>query len=244
MPRKRTSLIWKASDEAFRILVRNSLSYGDILRHFGLRAAGSNWVTVRKRCSEDGIDVSHFNGQSVRVSFRRNAAIPLEQILVENSTYSRGSLKKRLLEKEILKNICIICGLQPFWNGQPLVLRLDHKNGINNDCRIQNLRLVCPNCDSQLPTFTGRNVNHNRHNCLDCGKILKSTKTKRCQSCNARHDVVSGKRSKISWPSAQELQEKIKLLNQNRVAESLGISEAALRKRIRILKKYNLWVVE
>jgi hypothetical protein len=43
------------------------------------------------------------------------------------------------------------------WNGKPLSLVLDHRNGNNSDNRPQNLRLLCPNCDSQLETRGGRN---------------------------------------------------------------------------------------
>lgn len=40
--------------------------------------------------------------------------------------------------------------------GKPLVLILDHKNGVNNDNRLENLRFVCSNCDSQLETYKNR----------------------------------------------------------------------------------------
>ena len=43
------------------------------------------------------------------------------------------------------------------WNGKPLPLILDHVNGVSTDNRPKNLRLLCPNCESQLPTRGGRN---------------------------------------------------------------------------------------
>ncbi len=82
--------------------------------------------------------------------------IPLEEMLVENSACDRGSIKARLLKLGILENKCYICGLTK-WQGKPIVMRLDHINGMPNDHRLENLRMVCPNCDSQLPTFCGRN---------------------------------------------------------------------------------------
>lgn len=44
----------------------------------------------------------------------------------------------------------------PTWNGKPLILTLDHRNGISNDHRLENLRWLCPNCNSQTETFCGR----------------------------------------------------------------------------------------
>jgi hypothetical protein len=67
-------------------------------------------------------------------------------------------LKKKLIDLGVLENKCAICGCLPIWRDLPLVLRLDHINGDSGDCREENLRFVCPNCDSQLPTFTGRNI--------------------------------------------------------------------------------------
>ena len=59
--------------------------------------------------------------------------------------------------------VCAICGLGELWNGQPLVLVLDHIDGDATNNWRTNLRLVCPNCDSQLPTYKSRNKGRGRH---------------------------------------------------------------------------------
>lgn len=69
----------------------------------------------------------------------------------------RGSVKRRIINRKIIPYICSMCGQAPEWKGKPLVLILDHINGINHDDRIENLRFVCPNCDSQLPTYKRKN---------------------------------------------------------------------------------------
>jgi hypothetical protein len=58
---------------------------------------------------------------------------------------------------------CAVCGIPNQWNGRALALVLDHIDGDATNNRRGNLRLVCPNCDSQLPTFKSRNMGKGRH---------------------------------------------------------------------------------
>jgi RNA polymerase subunit RPABC4/transcription elongation factor Spt4 len=71
----------------------------------------------------------------------------------------------RFLKKHILKeqnNCCDICKNKNEWNGKPIVFVLDHINGDASNNRRENIRLVCPNCDSQLDTFKSKNKNSSR----------------------------------------------------------------------------------
>ena len=81
----------------------------------------------------------------------------LDKVLVKDSTYPRRCIKRRIIEHDIIPYVCNICSQEPIWNGKPLVLILDHRNGINNDNRLENLRFVCSNCDSQLSTYKSKN---------------------------------------------------------------------------------------
>ncbi|MBV9285111.1 MAG: HNH endonuclease [Acidimicrobiia bacterium] len=91
-----------------------------------------------------------------------SAVTPLERILVENSPYTGSSkLKARLLREGLLEPRCDECGLTE-WNGRPAPLELDHRNGDRRDNRLTNLRLLCPNCHAQTPTYRGKNIGRGR----------------------------------------------------------------------------------
>jgi hypothetical protein len=58
---------------------------------------------------------------------------------------------------------CAICGGASTWLGLPLALVLDHIDGDPTHNRREDLRLICPNCDSQLPTYKRRNRGNGRN---------------------------------------------------------------------------------
>lgn len=80
-----------------------------------------------------------------------------EEVFIENSPQDRSLIRKRVINDKLLEYKCACCGMEPVWQGKPLPLVLDHINGVNNDNRLENLRFVCSNCDSQLPTYKSKN---------------------------------------------------------------------------------------
>src|ERR1700686_3255931 len=135
--RPRTSPIWNISKLDLENVVKNSTSLAEVLRHFKFASLSGNYITLKARLKEDNINFSNIQlgiySNSGRKKLTPNNQIPIEDVLVENSTYSRNSLKRRLLKDGLLKNQCYICGQIPEWNGKPLSLQIDHINGINND---------------------------------------------------------------------------------------------------------------
>lgn len=156
MAAKRSSKIWEISKEDLLNLVSKSSSYKEILNHFGLENKGNNFKTLRQRMSEDSIDFSHFKSRKEYLK-EYQKAVPLESLLVEKCSFNRTHLKNKLLKSRLLRNECYICGQLPVWNNKPLSLQLDHINGISDDNRIENLRILCPHCHSQTENFAGKN---------------------------------------------------------------------------------------
>ncbi len=107
-----------------------------------------------------GLSTTHWTGKA-HLRGKRNPyvpKIPLSEILIKQSGY-RGStslLKRRLIEAGLLNQRCSRCELKS-WLDEPISLHLDHINGSRNDHRLENLRLLCPNCHSQTPTYCGKN---------------------------------------------------------------------------------------
>lgn len=86
----------------------------------------------------------------------RSRKMPVDSLLA-NQKRNRHHLKTRLIQAGLLQERCQSCGLTD-WRGKPLTIHLDHINGLKNDNRLKNLRMLCPNCHSQTPTFAGRNL--------------------------------------------------------------------------------------
>ena len=146
----------RVDDEAFARAVAESRSLAEVAGRIGV----GNHSRIRVRINRLGLDASHFRGQGWRLGSRVpvKPARPLSEVLVEDSYMSAtAGLRQRLIGEGLKEYRCEVCGLTE-WNGVPIPLELDHINGRRDDNRIENLRLICPNCHAQTPTYRGRNI--------------------------------------------------------------------------------------
>jgi hypothetical protein len=152
----------KWTDKQFVSAAKKYYSIRAILKELGLNPTGANYKSMWAAVKRLKIDVSHWTGQAHLRGKTHDwgKSIPFSEVLIENSNYHGSSswLKDRLIRAGILRNECYECGQETNWKGKKLVMVLDHRNGINTDHRKENLRLLCPNCNSQSDTFAGRNI--------------------------------------------------------------------------------------
>jgi hypothetical protein len=141
-----------------RKAVETSTSYAQVLAKLGLRPAGGNYKYLRERLSAHGIDFSHFTHQGWSNGVKVGPKRAVEEYLTDKPQIRTISnrLKLRLIREGIFQARCSACGLTE-WMGRPIPLELDHINGVNTDNRIENLRLLCPNCHAQTPNYRGKN---------------------------------------------------------------------------------------
>lgn len=158
--------------------------------------------------------------------------IPLKDILVENSNYQSSKLKKRLVDEGIKKDCCEICGQGNTWNDKLLVLQLDHINGIHTDNRLENLRIVCPNCHTQTDTFCTRKLKQHNY-CKDCGKEI-APKSTWCPECALKHNRTH-KVLPSDKPPKGELLQLIKEKPFTEIGRMYGVTDNAIRKWCRKL---------
>lgn len=97
----------------------------------------------------------------------------VDKLIYKHGRHSQSAIKKTYLEWRKSNALPIRCDIQGcyfynnplLWNRAKLGLILDHINGVSGDNRPKNLRLLCPNCNSQQSTNGGRNK----------GKVVQSS---------------------------------------------------------------------
>jgi hypothetical protein len=203
-------------------------------------------VTLNRLIERLGLSTQHFDSswaQKARTG-RGFHARPLSEILVAGSTFHRVHLKERLLRDGLLPPVCQLCGQDESWRGRRMSLILDHINGIRNDHRLANLRIVCPNCAATLDTHCGRQnkIKRAARSCAVCGdEFIRRYDAQR--HCSRRCGTRSAKRRsgpavwKVPHPPYDQLLTDVKQLGYLATGRRYGVSDNAIRKWIRAYER-------
>jgi len=231
----RKHIIWQFSKELIQENLDTSSSYDEFFKKINLNVSKSLIKMLRYRTKIENISHEKFNN-NVKKRRQENISqgnkfkpIPIENILVKNSTYTSSvNLKKKLLNLGLLKNECAICQINS-WLDKPLVLQLDHINGKNNDNRITNLRLLCPNCHSQTENYAGKKKKNNKKRklnyCIKCGISVNNKVF--CENCQ---NEISLKQRKVKRPDYEKLMCDINNLGYSATGRKYGVSDVTIKK--------------
>ena len=118
------------------------------------------YETYKKYAKKLGVFKTNQSGKGTKKPFKDDDVrkIPLQEILEgKHPQYQSNKLRKRLIIENIKEEKCESCGHEE-WLGKKISLELDHKDGNCYNHKIQNLRLLCPNCHAQTETYRGKNV--------------------------------------------------------------------------------------
>lgn len=135
--------------------VKTSNSLTEVIEKYGIVPRGGNFKTIKYYINLYNISVDHFNPLKKRQGLKKITKI--NDLLKINTKIKSSGLKDRLYKYGLKQRLCELCGQGEDWKGNKMSLILDHINGVHTDNRIENLRIVCPNCNATLPTHCGKN---------------------------------------------------------------------------------------
>lgn len=224
----------KYKKENLKNIVSTSKTYSEVLKKIGLRSAGSNFVTLKKYIKKYELNIEHFDPEKVRIdklkkNTENNLKKDLKNYLVENSNYNRGHLKKRLYSEGLKKPKCELCGQGEIWRGKKMSLILDHINGVWNDNRLENLQIVCPNCNATLDTHCGKNLTK---------KVMSQQDIEKKEEEKKKNIYNSALKKRIvERPPYEELKKDVWNNGYSSVGRKYGVSDNSIRKWIKYYEK-------
>ncbi|MEV7235862.1 HNH endonuclease signature motif containing protein [Streptomyces sp. NPDC051020] len=146
----------RPSASTLREAVAASCTIAELLRMLDRPDNGHQRGLLRQWISDEGLTTSHFLGQAHQRGKPGTTPVkPPEEILVKHDGKRRATtmLIRRALCEVGLPERCEECGTGPLWHGNPMTLEIDHINGDWSDDRVENLRLLCPNCHAITDTW-------------------------------------------------------------------------------------------
>jgi hypothetical protein len=149
------------TDDELQTMLNKSNTLSSILRQLGISETCPHNRKLLKRRMET-LDITQFQlNKTIKNPYHNGKDHYLsdeDYFSVADFRRNGPHIKTRLIKHKNWKDECSACGQQPFHNGKPLSLQVDHINGNGYDNRLENLRFLCPNCHSQTSTFGSKNV--------------------------------------------------------------------------------------
>ncbi len=155
-----------------------------------------------------------------------------------NKRISSHKLKNKLIDDKIKEHKCEDCGLNE-WLGSRIPIELHHIDGDRYNNKLENLKILCPNCHAKTENYSGRNKVkenkienkkiENKKNCI-CGKLIKKN-SKKCNECYNKSQRI------VERPEYDKLLNEVKLYGYRKTGRNYSVSDNTIRKWIKYYEK-------
>ena len=218
----------------FKAAVEKSSSIKEVIQNLGMHVNNGTYNQVKKISREFGTDLPKYDQSNHMAGLVRRNTIPFEDFFVNGTMRSGVGLRRRMVSEAGVLDRCSTDGcpvVAPEWLNKKLSLHVDHINGDRFDNRIENLRLLCPNCHTQTDTYGNSSGSKapKKYKYCECGVRINQASSK-CIPCDVRDRaaVADG-----TYPPVPDTVQMIKDYGFVGAGKIIGKSDNAVRKYLR-----------